>query len=138
MILVDSCILIDVFNRDAEWFDWSRANLGRAAREDYLFINPAIVGEVGWQFETYDAFHAILATLLISVEPIEPQMGYLAGIAYQRYLKRRSGASSRIPLPDFFIGAHAQHVGATILTRDTRRFRTYFPDVSLITPETQQ
>ena len=37
-------------------------------------------------------------------------------------------------LPDFFIGAHAVVAGMSLLTRDTRRYRSYFPTVVLITP----
>ena len=37
-------------------------------------------------------------------------------------------------LPDFFVGAHAAVSGHTLLTRDGRRYRHYFPTVGLITP----
>jgi predicted nucleic acid-binding protein len=36
---------------------------------------------------------------------------------------------------DFFIGAHAQVEGFAVLTRDSRKYRVYFPSVQLITPE---
>jgi predicted nucleic acid-binding protein len=42
--------------------------------------------------------------------------------------------SRRSPLPDFFIGAHAEIDGLVLLTRDERRYRTYFPAVELIAP----
>ncbi len=37
-------------------------------------------------------------------------------------------------IADFFIGAHAEIEGIAILTRDVRRYRAYFPDVTLIAP----
>ncbi len=39
------------------------------------------------------------------------------------------------PLPDFFIGAHAETDGLTLFTRDVARYRTYFPSVKLIAPK---
>jgi len=37
-------------------------------------------------------------------------------------------------LPDFFVGAHAESEGLSLVTRDPDRVRTYFPQVKLITP----
>ena len=37
-------------------------------------------------------------------------------------------------LPDSYIGAHAEVDGLAILTRNVRRYRTYFPTVSLNAP----
>lgn len=38
-------------------------------------------------------------------------------------------------LVDFFIGAHAAVLDCPILTRDTRRYHSYFPTVRLIAPD---
>jgi hypothetical protein len=51
--------------------------------------------------------------------------------------RRRSGSdldAPSTPLPDFFIGAHAEIMGWPIATADEGRFRTYFPSVVLKTP----
>jgi predicted nucleic acid-binding protein len=37
-------------------------------------------------------------------------------------------------MPDFYIGAHAAIQDMTLLTRDPRRYRTYFPTLRIIAP----
>jgi predicted nucleic acid-binding protein len=59
--------------------------------------------------------------------------GFAAGKAFVRY--RRSGGGKRSPLPDFYIGAHAALAGYQLLTRDAARYRTYFPALAIIAPE---
>ena len=55
-----------------------------------------------------------------------------AARAFAEY--RRRGGTRTSPLPDFYIGAHAETEGHTLLTRDPARYRTYFPSVPLICP----
>jgi hypothetical protein len=38
-------------------------------------------------------------------------------------------------LADFFIGAQAAVLGCTVLTRDAKRYRSYFPSVPLLVPD---
>lgn len=136
MILVDSNILIDVLGRDSQWFDWSRRQIARAAAGTYLFVNPVIAAEIGWQFEGADHFRLVMSALLIGVESLDETAGIMAGSAYQRYRQRRGRDAPRLPLPDFLIGGHARHKNAAILTRDPRFYAAYFPELTLITPET--
>jgi hypothetical protein len=43
--------------------------------------------------------------------------------------------SGKIPFaPDFYIGAHAAIAGYRLLTHDIRRYRTYFPTITIIAP----
>ena len=62
----------------------------------------------------------------------------LCARAYTRYrmARRRSGGgrAQAIPLPDFFIGAHAELMGWQLATRDAERLRLYFPNVELLEP----
>jgi predicted nucleic acid-binding protein len=69
----------------------------------------------------------------IAVVPIPRAALFLAGKASVQY-RHAGGARSGVP-PDFFIGAHAAIEGIPLLTRDIRRYRTYFPVVTLIAPE---
>jgi len=75
--------------------------------------------------------------MLISVEPLSSEAAYAASLAFKAHRSRRALKDPKIPRPDFFIGGHAQAAGAAILTRDARFYRSYFPQVELITPETQ-
>ena len=65
-------------------------------------------------------------------EVLPYEAGFLAGRAFLLY--RRAGGVRRSPLPDFYIGAHATVAGYRLMTRDTRRYRTCFPDIELIAP----
>lgn len=58
---------------------------------------------------------------------------FLAGKAYQRY--RRAGGIRTGVLSDFFLGAHAVIEDAPLITRDTARYRTYFPGIVLLAPD---
>jgi hypothetical protein len=57
---------------------------------------------------------------------------FLAARAFLAY--RRRGGNRPTPLPDFFIGAHAAVAGYTLVTRDRRRYKTYYPKLKLIEP----
>lgn len=48
---------------------------------------------------------------------------------------RRNGGVKNNVLGDFFIGAHAAVSGLPLLTRDTRRYKNYFPSVQLVAPD---
>ena len=70
--------------------------------------------------------------ICIRRDSIPYQAAFLAGKAFLGY--RRRGGVRRAPLPDFYIGAHAAIAGFRLLTRDARRYRTYFPKLELIAP----
>ena len=50
-----------------------------------------------------------------------------------RIVRRRGGAKAST-LPDFFIGAQAAVQQLPLLTRDTKRYKTYYPTVELTSP----
>ena len=64
--------------------------------------------------------------------PLPWEAAFLAGKCFEKY--RRRGGLKRSPLADFYIGAHAAVAGMTLLTRDARRYRTYFPKLRIIAP----
>ncbi|MFV0624919.1 type II toxin-antitoxin system VapC family toxin [Sphingomonas sp. ac-8] len=134
MIYVDTNIVLDILEGDADWFDWSVRALEDARNAGRVVTGPVVAAEFGHYLASPDALSHRLEALMIELVDADVEGAWLAGRAYREY-RRRGGERSSL-LPDFLIGGHAQALGATVLTRDPRRFRSYFPDLPLITPET--
>lgn len=132
VVLVDSSVLLDVLTEDPSWAGWSSEALERCGDENELAINPIIYAEVSIRFERIEDLDAALPDAEFRRLPLPFEAGFLAGKSYLRY--RRRGGLRGAPLPDFYIGAHAAVSGFTLLTRDTARYRTYFPRLRVIAP----
>jgi predicted nucleic acid-binding protein len=131
--LIDTNILLDVFSRNPDWWRWSVGQLEDVAANGPLLINDIIYAEASIRFPEAAEFDAVLADMGVTVAPFARAVPFLAGKAFARY--RAMGGSRTGVLPDFFIGAHAEVERLPLLTRDARRYRTYFPNVTLIAPE---
>ncbi|WP_343598984.1 type II toxin-antitoxin system VapC family toxin [Mycobacterium sp.] len=130
--LIDSNVLLDVATEDPDWYQWSSTALSRAARIAPLVINPLIYAEVSANYDTIEELDDALPERLFRRLPLPYQAGFLAARAFLNY--RSHGGARRSPLPDFYIGAHAAVDCLTLVTRDARRYRTYFPTVNMIAP----
>ncbi|HEV8255056.1 MAG TPA: type II toxin-antitoxin system VapC family toxin [Vicinamibacteria bacterium] len=132
-ILVDSNVILDVVTEDRRWSRWSGDRLAECAEHSILAINPIVYGEVSIGFTRIEDLDDALPADLLERRPLPWEAAFLAGKCFLEYRKR--GGERMAPLPDFYIGAHAAVAGMTLLTRDPRRYRTYFPTVRLIAPE---
>jgi predicted nucleic acid-binding protein len=132
-VLVDSNIILDLIQEDPDWFEWSAQKLEHHAERDILVINPIIYAEVAPYFAGIEELEEALPPSDYLREPLPWEAAYLAGRAFLNY-KRRGGTRTS-PLPDFYIGAHAAVMNMTVLTRDPRRFRNYYPNLKLICPD---
>ena len=132
MLLVDTNVLVDVLENEPEWADWSINQLRAQSKVHPLAINPVIYAELSLTFSTVEALDETIGNLGLAVLELPRPALFLAGKAFVRY-RRRGGKKSNV-LADFFIGAHAAVLGCPVLTRDARRYQTYFPSVALITP----
>jgi predicted nucleic acid-binding protein len=130
--LVDSNVLLDVLTDDQTWFDWSSQALAAGAETGPLYINTIIYAEVSIRFNTIEGIEAALPPADFRRLQLPWESAFLAGKAFLQY--RRSTGTKRLPLPDFFIGAHAAVASLALLTRDHRRYSSYFPSVRLIHP----
>jgi predicted nucleic acid-binding protein len=136
MTLVDSNVLLDVITDGEVWADWAQEQLEQAASSGPLVINDVIYAEISTRYATVEGVDAMLGNLDIDLTTIPRAALFLAGKAYLRY--RSAGGLRTGVLADFFIGAHAAVEQLPLLTRDAKRYRTYFPTVELITPEREQ
>ncbi len=130
-VLVDSNILIDLRQPESAWNPWSVTSLAQAADRARLVINPIIYAEISVSHAQMEHLDAALPNI-IEREDLPYQAAFLAGKVYLQY-RHRAGTKTS-PLPDFLIGAHAAVMGYELLTRDPRRYRTYFPTLTLIAP----
>jgi len=131
--LVDSNVLLDLITDDATWSEWSAEALSRAADESALAVNPIIYSEVSIGLQTVEELEQLLPPEDFRRLDLPYEAAFLAGKAFLSY--KRRGGRRIAPLADFYIGAHAAVGRLRLLTRDARRYRTYFPTVDLIAPE---
>ena len=130
--LVDTNVLFDYLSDDVEWFDWSARMLADAADRGPVVINPVIYAEVSVRYDRIEDVDAALSPEYFVRAPLPWEAGFLAAKCFARY--RRRGGARTAPLPDFFIGAHAAVAGLQLLTRDPRRYRSYFPKLTIVAP----
>jgi predicted nucleic acid-binding protein len=132
MILVDTNVLLDIFQSDPKWAAWSQEKLDAASATDSLAINPVIYSELSIAFARIEELEAVLTEAALMLESIPREALFLAAKAFLAY--RRARGVNQSLLPDFYIGAHAAVVRCRLLTRDAARYRSYFPGISLICP----
>jgi predicted nucleic acid-binding protein len=130
----DSNIILDLLYKVEPWAGWSRQWYVRCADEAAMITNAIIVSEATPRIlEAKDA-KAALEAFGLNYEAIPVEAAFLAGRVHLSYRER--GGSKQRTLPDFLIGAHASAKGYRILTRDAARYRSYFPSLEIIAPDT--
>lgn len=132
MILVDTNVLIDVLEDDPVWADWSIEQMRAQSRIHNLVINPVIYAELSQTFSTFEALDEVVEEMGLLMQEVPRPALFLAGKAFVRYQKVGGGKNN--VLADFFIGAHAAVKRLPLLTRDAKRYRSYFPSVQLVVP----
>ncbi|MCX6549851.1 MAG: type II toxin-antitoxin system VapC family toxin [Acidobacteria bacterium] len=130
--LVDSNVILDIVTEDPEWLEWSAAALAAQADAGPLVVNPLVYAEVAARFDRIEDLEAALPASYYQRQALPWEAAFLAGRTFIQY--RRKGGQRRSPLPDFYIGAHALVGRMTLLTRDARRYRSYFPALRIVAP----
>jgi predicted nucleic acid-binding protein len=138
MILLDTNVLIYAFAFDSPFCQWARETIAEAVARDGAAINAASLAEIC----VGDADPSTVADRIrswgVAILDVPTAAADVCAQAYRQYRKRRAPHSGvrvhTMPLPDFFIGAHAKIMGWEIATADRGRFHKYFPSVTLKMP----
>ena len=131
-VFVDSCVLLDLFTDDPKWASWSESVLGKYSQSNTLIINSIVYTEISIGFNRIEEVEDAIEQVGVKVLEMPREALFLAGKVYLDY-RRNSGTKSST-LPDFFIGAHAAVSSFDLITRDSARYKTYFPGIELICP----
>lgn len=130
--LFDSNVLLDIATADPVWMAWSEAEIRAASRQGPILVNPIIYAELAPAFASEADHDRWFDPAVFRRLPLPYAAGWRAAQAFLAY--RRGGGLRTSPLPDFYIGAHAEVENLRLVTRDATRYRTYFPSLTLIAP----
>ncbi|MCF6310913.1 MAG: type II toxin-antitoxin system VapC family toxin [Verrucomicrobiales bacterium] len=124
-------MIIDIVSDDPRWADWSIAILEQYADEE-LSINSAIYAELCFDYGSVAEVDYLIRQFRLNYLEIPRDGLFRAAKAFKAY--KGKGGTKDFVLPDFFIGGHAESANSRLITRDVKRYRSYFPSVSVIHP----
>lgn len=130
-MMVDTNIVIDLLTRGSPWFDWAESIVSEA---EIVTASVIVVAELAPASGMLEQTIEILSGLGIGVVELDAIAAFHASRAQAAF--RASGGKREKLLGDFLIGAHAETRKVPLATRDPKPYRRYFPDLKLITPET--
>ena len=128
---IDTNILLDVFLPDKNFGPKSAEILKAAYNEGSLLVCHVVYAELVPQFGDRQGLDNALAILNVSLSPLDAEIAFLAGKRWSVY--RESGARRERIITDFLIGAHAMIRAERFLTRDRGFYKSYFPELQILT-----
>ena len=132
-VMVDACVLLDIFNDDDQWYSWSSTKLFELSKSGDLVINTVIFTEIALNFDSCETLEQTLSQLNIQILDIPLPVAFNVSRIFKQY--RKNKGTKNTAMPDFYIGAHATYLQSPLVTRDTAQFNTYQPQLVLIHPQ---
>ncbi|MEX1117298.1 MAG: type II toxin-antitoxin system VapC family toxin [Terrimicrobiaceae bacterium] len=130
MILVDTCVLLDLATEDPRWFDWSLRQITYFGSIEELAYNPVIYAEMGVKERHQGSLDRRFAGWFF--DSFDTKIAWRAARAHSDY-RARGGKRERV-LGDFWIGAHAEVRNWYLLTRNPEDFKEFSLGRRLIHP----
>jgi predicted nucleic acid-binding protein len=138
VIFLDTNVLIDAFDPSARLHVWASDLIRDGLLGEGIAINPVILAELCVGDLRPETVATRLETLGVVILDLPSAASVRCAQAYAAYLENRRKQNTpeapKVPLPDFFIGAHASFLGLPLATADLSRYQTYFPEIKLLSP----
>ncbi len=139
MILLDTNVLIYAFDPGSPFCQWAREMIADAVAGDGAAINAVSLAEICVGDADPPTVTDRIRSWGVAILDVPAAAAEVCAKAYRQYRKRRTAQRGTpvpvMPLPDFFIAAHAMIMGWELATADQGRFNQYFPSVSLKAPQ---
>jgi predicted nucleic acid-binding protein len=130
--MVDTNIWVDCLDPDSPWHDWAVDQLQACSERSPLHINLIIYTELLVPGPDIAALDAMLDVYDTHRSALPWACAGLTAAAFSNY--RRSGGTRLVPMPDFYIGAHAAVANLGVLTRDPAPYKRHFPRLAVTAP----
>ncbi len=131
MVIIDANVIMDVLSDSPEWRDRSQVALQKLPAGSGI-VGPIVYAELAFGYPDQRELDRTIQDMGLVFSPIGETGAHLAGRAYAAY--RARGGTRVAILADFFVGAQAAELSCPLLTRDPRRYRTAFPDITIVEP----
>ena len=139
MILIDTNVVIDARDASQSNHAWAVGLIEQAAAGEGGVINAVTLAELCAGSPRPSDIEPEIRKLELEILDLPAATATVCGKAYRHYVMARrasgGGHAPKIPLPDFFIGAHAKIMGWKLATRDAERIARYFPQSRPRDPE---
>lgn len=137
--MIDTNIVIDAHDTQSPFRSASSSLIADAVATDGAALNAVVFAELCVGQDNAENLASVLRTEGLEILDLPAAASPICARAYTKYRAARKnsggGEAPQVPLPDFFIGAHAELMGWKLATRDTERYRLYFPSVQLLTSD---
>jgi predicted nucleic acid-binding protein len=138
MILLDTNVLIYASDERSAYFRWARRTIADGVAGNGAAVNAVSVAELCVGDTEPETVADRIKSWGVTILDVPAAAAEVCASAYAAYRIRRKSESGKeapnVPLPDFFVGAHAQIMYCPLATADKGRFKEYFPAVRLKTP----
>jgi len=136
--LLDTNVLIYAFDLESVHSDWARETIAEAVAGEGAAISAMSLAELCVGDADPSSVAERVRSWGVAIADVPAAAAEPCARAYRAYLARRETSPDSVPattpLPDFFIGAHAEVMGWELATADRGRFKTYFSSVPLVMP----